>query len=147
MPCCHRWAVKRTSSRQLVLQIHGTACARVQEDLLYRRRRKRVSHGGHLLRSYPHMMRLPFLLPNVLPWVCLDDLVHIYKCIFAHILGQVHHCQHAPLLEAYYDHNGCRPRPHWRVGGIRRMAQYTLFLFPLFCPCTYAISACLSLLL
>ena len=62
--------------------------------------------------SYPHMMRLPFLLPNVSPWVCLDDLVHLYKCIFAHVLGQVHHCQHTPLLEAHYDHNRCRPHPH-----------------------------------
>jgi hypothetical protein len=97
--------------------------------------------------SYPHVMRLPFLFPNVSPWVCLDDLVHLYKCIFAHILGQVHRCQHAPLLAAHYDHNRCRPRPHWRAGGIRRMAQHTSFLFPLFCPCTYAISAYLSLLL
>lgn len=48
MPCSRRWAVKGAGSRQLVLlQIHGTACARVQEDLLRRRRRKRLLHGGH----------------------------------------------------------------------------------------------------
>lgn len=89
MPCSRRRAVKRTGSRQLVLlQILGTACARVQEGLICRRRRKRLLHGGHPPSS-PRMMRLPFHLLNSSPGqVRLDDLVDLYKRVFAHILGR-----------------------------------------------------------